>query len=147
MMGRPGVRRLGILRVERNGVVQPEGVEIKAGEEVTGLRLTIAEFNGAIRGLVKWDDDETPALNDTSVSYIRIDDNGMKPELMGVGSQQWDSRGNFLIEGLAPGTYEVRVHVQVAGLPNLISSKQQVTVTNNSVTEVTLIVPRKPGPE
>ena len=143
----PNSSHTGILRIERNGVVQPNSFEIQAGEEVSGLRLIVAEFDGSIRGMVKWDNDEAPVLRDVYVSMVRIDDSGTKPESLGVGPHQWDSRGRFFVEGLAPGTYEVQAQALQRSAPTGIVAKQQVTVTNNSITEVTLILQHKPTPD
>ena len=147
MRAPPNSGRVGILRIERNGVVQSNNIEIQDGEQVGGLRVTVAEFNGAIRGIVKWEDEDAPVFRGIYVSLARTDDSGAKPEWMGVGQHQWDSRGRFFADGLAPGIYELRVQAPLGGVPNGITTKQQVTVTNNSITEVTLILPHKPNPE
>ena len=145
-LGGPGAGRVGIVRIERNGVVQPDDIQLQSGEEVTGLRVTVAEFNGSIRGTVKSDTDDAAVLKDVYVSLVRIDDSGAKPELIGVGQHQWDSRGRFFVEGLAPGVYDVRVQALQRGVPNGITTTQQVTVNSNSIAEVTLVL-HKPNPD
>ena len=42
---------LTLSRLERDGVAQPRGVEIKDREQVTGVRLVVQYGNGTIRGL------------------------------------------------------------------------------------------------
>ena len=44
--------RLRVIRLERNGILQPGGVEIKEREQVTGLRVVVGNANGAIRGVI-----------------------------------------------------------------------------------------------
>ena len=64
---------------------------------------------------------------------------------MGNSSPQLDSRKRFVVEGLAAGTYEVNVGVFE---PNRQDSnrvlKQQVTVSDNAVSEVTITIKTKP---
>ncbi|HEY0366612.1 MAG TPA: hypothetical protein VGC73_09080, partial [Pyrinomonadaceae bacterium] len=60
-------------------------------------------------------------------------------------SPELDSRKRFAVRGLAAGTYEVNVGVYEAGRydTNRIY-KQQVTVADNSVSEVTITIKIKP---
>ena len=56
-----------------------------------------------------------------------------------------DSRGRFLIERLAAGTYELSVMIgQLCAHALDDVARQQVTVTQNGVSEVTLTVNLKP---
>ncbi len=52
-----------LTRIERNGVVEAQGVEVKAGEKVTGLRLIVKLHKGGIRGVVKFENRELRAKN------------------------------------------------------------------------------------
>ena len=63
----------------------------------------------------------------------------------GDSSPRIDSRGRFLIEGLAGGTYEINIAVFEEGRSdsNRIF-KQQVTITDNSVNDVTMTIKLKP---
>jgi hypothetical protein len=60
-------------------------------------------------------------------------------------SPQIDSRGRFLIEGIAAGTYEINIGVFESDRfdANRVF-KQQVTVADNSVSEVTVMIKLKP---
>lgn len=133
---------LEIIRVERDGVVQPSGVDIKDTEHVTGLRLTLKQFTGAIRGEVKVEDGELPPYSQLTLSVSFLDGTPTR----GYGSEQIDSRGRFLLEGLAPGRYEVRVNLVVAGRWQKPSSgsKKEVPVADNTVSDVVLTVKVKP---
>jgi hypothetical protein len=58
--------------------------------------------------------------------------------------REWDSRNRFRFEPLPPGTYEVTV---VGNTPTgKVTAKQQVTVTANAVSELTLTLTLKPNP-
>jgi protocatechuate 3,4-dioxygenase beta subunit len=134
---KPGAPHYRIARVERNGVPQPDGIELKDGEDITGLRLVVKEMNGKIRGVVKVEKGE-PDFVHVQLNLVSIADDPMKSVTRSVSSSQVDSRGHFLIEGLAPGTYVIHVTALRTGGRNLLEGKQQVTVTNNTVTEVTV---------
>ena len=61
------------------------------------------------------------------------------------GPPEVDSRGRFLIERLPPGTYELKVTVFPPGGDVLDEgAKQQVTVTENTISEVTVTLKLKP---
>ncbi|HTH19951.1 MAG TPA: hypothetical protein VL912_07715, partial [Candidatus Udaeobacter sp.] len=46
-------RPIPISRVERDGVVQPNGLQVQSGEHLTGIRVVAAYASGSIRGVVK----------------------------------------------------------------------------------------------
>ena len=138
--------QLSIVRVERNGVAQPQGIELKEGEEVAGLRLVVRESNGKISGVVKVENG-APVFTFAQLSVVRLDDDLSKGTAVAYGSDQIDARGHFLIEGLAAGNYEVSVTALLAGGRAQLQTKQQVVVTNNSTSEVTLTLVSKPNPD
>jgi hypothetical protein len=61
---------------------------------------------------------------------------------------QVDGRGNFIIEGVEAGTYEVIATVITPDRTNQRSVRQQVSLTAGATTEVTLTLdassPKKP---
>jgi hypothetical protein len=135
--------RLGIVRLERNGgVLQPPEIEIKDGEQVSGLRVVVQYLTGAIRGVVKLQKDDLPPGSQFGISLSFAD--GQARSDFGLPGAHVDSRGRFSLEGLAAGTYDVRVSGTLPG-GEYVSTKQQVTVTNNSVSEIVLTLEtRKP---
>lgn len=130
---------LRVMRIERDGVVYPGGIEIKAREQITGLRLVVSQANGKIRGLLKLPDGlELPAMARLLVSIRRTDD---PPALH--SSVEADARGQFLVDGLIPGTYEF--NVGVVGVPNdqrprIMRPTQTVVVSNGAIADVTIIL-------
>jgi protocatechuate 3,4-dioxygenase beta subunit len=135
--------RLGIVRIEGNGgALQSPEIELKDGEQVSGLRVVVQYHNGAIRGVVKLQTGDLPLASQLSLSLNFAE--GSAPKYDGVPSSSVDSRGRFFIEGLAPGTYDVRVSGNLPGGES-VTAKQQVTVTNNTVSEIVLTLEtRKP---
>src|SRR5215217_6734129 len=133
-----------VVRIERDGVVQPGGLRLKDGEQVTGLRLVVKYLTGAIRGQVKVEGDELLPNARLSIWFNPVDANPTWYRPSG-NSPQLDSRRRFLIEGLAAGTYEVNVAVYEPGRDDTNRIyKQQVTVTDNTVSEVTITIKTKP---
>jgi hypothetical protein len=73
---------------------------------------------------------------------------GDPPTAMPTNVGQVDGRGNFIIEGVEAGTYEVIATVITPDRTNQRSVKQQVSLNAGATTEVTLILdasnPKKP---
>lgn len=127
-------KSLMISRVERDGIVV-RGFELKDGEQITGVKVFITYGSAVLRGVVKLENGPLPAgvrvsllLNKPGerVSYLR--------------PPQVDERGNFLLEGIPPGPYEITA--QIFG-PNVRAAKlvkQQVTLTEGAVTDVTITI-------
>jgi len=139
-------KQVSLVRVERDGIPQPSGVTIKEGEQITGLRLVVKTMTGSIRGQVKTEDGELPQTSRMSIWLNLLDENRPQFSVNGMNSNpQLDSRGRFLIEGLAAGTYEINIALFEPGRSDTTRIfKQQVTVTDNAVSEVTVTVKLTP---
>jgi len=131
------VKGLSISRVERNGVVQPNGIMIQNAEQVTGIRIFVAFNTGILRGVVKVENGLLPPSGRLIVQLTKPDGS-----LRGnYFFSEVDSRGHFLIEGLAAGNYEVIVMAYAPEWrrrPPIV--KQIVTVTDGAATEIILTV-------
>jgi hypothetical protein len=124
-----------VLRIERDGVSQPKGIPLQNGEHIEGIRLVLVRRNGSIRGVVKVENGVLPANARLFVQLAKAENQSEN-----VGSAQVDSRGHFLVEGLAGGNYELRVFAFVPGASQRppASARQLVTVTDGAVTETTV---------
>ena len=128
---------LRVIRMERAGVVYPGGIEIKERDQVTGLRVVLAQANGKIRGQLRLPDGvELPPAARFLVSIRRIEDPAFNNSPV-----QADARGQFLVDGLFPGTYEF--NVSVVGVPGnqrprITRPTQTVVVTNGAIADVTI---------
>jgi hypothetical protein len=126
-----------ILRVERDGIVQPNGIQIQDGEQVSGVRVVIAAGNATIRGVIKIVNGPLPAGARLHVQITR--EGERSPRGLHV---DLDSRGTFLMDRLPPGNYEITASVFATspGPPQPVtgSTKQVVSVAEGGVTEVTL---------
>ncbi len=95
---------LTIARIERNGAPTGERIEIAAGEQVTGVRVVFLYGALTLRGEMKVVGGTLPADCRFSTSALRADQNAE------YSRSAWtDDRGQFVIENLAPGEYEIRV--------------------------------------
>ncbi len=132
------------LRTERDGPPTKE-LEVKAGEQVTGLRLIFTHSTGDVRGQVNIIGSTLPPGSRLSVSASRIVVTGGVPSMVYASV---DARGQFIFENLAVGTYEVWLNyaapAPVPGQPRVLNIKQTVTVSEGAVLPVTLTLDLTP---
>ena len=134
--GMPLLKGFTIARIERDGVAMPRGVEVKEGENVTGVRVFVSFGNAIIRGVVKL---ENGSLPPGMMMFVRVS----KPGETGPGGirpAQVDARGHFLMDGIPPGTYELTVMVPGASGSPPRRAKQEVSVQNGVTTDVVLTI-------
>ena len=123
-------------RVERDGVVLPRGVEIKAGEQVSDLRIIVVYGTGGIRGTIKVENGPLPTGARLMTRVMKPED----PSFM-VRPGEVDARGRFAVEGIPSGSYDLYVQCFIPGLRGRPpSSRQSITVTDGSVIEVELVI-------
>jgi protocatechuate 3,4-dioxygenase beta subunit len=123
-----------IARIEREGVTQ-RTIELGPGAQVTGVRVVIEYGTGAVRGVVKIENGSLPENARMFVSARRRGDAATGPASRGA---QVDSRGRFLLEGMATGEYELTLQTVIPGVQRRFpATKQNVTVTNGVEAEVT----------
>jgi protocatechuate 3,4-dioxygenase beta subunit len=139
----PNSRRFSLIRVERDGVDQTQGVDIQAGQSISNLRVLVSYGTGVIRGTVKFENGSPPPNTRT---YVAIRREGLRFE-MGTTT---DARGHFIIKDVAPGSYEVILNLGFYA-PSLQSPqrpqqplKQFVTVADDTEVEVNFTVDLKP---
>jgi hypothetical protein len=137
----PPPKGLSLVRVERDGVEQQGGVEIRAGEQVSGVKVILGYGTGIIRGQVNVEGGVLPEGSRLGVSIYR---DGKPPPIMYVEA---DVRGRFTFEGLLPGDYEVSLFAIMGPSPGPQPRpkivKQQVSLANGTETQVTLVIDLK----
>lgn len=119
-----------ILRIEREGMPATR-IDVKEAEQVTGVRVYVGYGNASVRGVVKI---ENGPLASGARIWVRVGRPGesntfLRPTMV-------DERGNFLIDGIPPGHYEVTATVVGGGLNKPKTAKQEVTLTDGVVTDV-----------
>ncbi len=131
-----------LARVERDGVVLPSGVEIKAGEQISGLRIVVVYGSGIIRGTIKVENGPLPTGARLMIRLVKPED----PSFM-VRPQDVDARGRFAVEGVPAGTYDLYVHSFIPGSRSRQpSTRQSVSVTEGSVTDVEVVIDLEANP-
>jgi hypothetical protein len=131
-----------VIRLERDGIVYPHGFDIKERDQVTGLRVVVGHANAAIRGTIKLPPGlELPAPPRLRVFVRRTDE--QVPNFY-ISPVEADTRGNFRVDNLIPGTYDVLVNVLITATPGqpqrIPTTKQTVVVLSGAVAEVTFTV-------
>jgi protocatechuate 3,4-dioxygenase beta subunit len=109
LVGESDLKGFTLLRVERGGVEQPDGIALAPNEQVTDARVVIAYRYGAeiVRGQVKVEGGTLPID-----AYIMIDSLRIGPDGQYSGpSAIVDSRGHFTLEGVTAGDYELTLTV------------------------------------
>jgi len=137
---------LSLMRVEREGVSLRDGVDVAAGENVSGVRVVLGYGTCVVRGHVRVQGGELTSGTRLIISAGRLGADGMRR------STTPDARGRFSLEGLLPGEYEITVTTMsvtpsapgAPPPPGIRSSRtlatQNVTVANGVETEVTLVI-------
>lgn len=132
-----------ISRIEKDGVVEPRNIEIKNGDQISGVRVVISYGNAIVRGVIKVENGELPEGARFSVRATKDGEtNSNRPQ------PQVDSRGHFVIEGLPGGLYTFEASVYIPSTSTRVRRplRQQVNVIDGGVTDITLTVDLTPVP-
>jgi hypothetical protein len=139
-----------ISRVERGGIEVQGSLELRPNENISDLRIFVAQKNCVIRGQVRVEGGNLPKNARLQVSAQRVGQSHQQgfPSLVdhSMGSStQADANGQFKLEDLIPGEYEVTV-IWGGKLdldeddPRPPTVKQTVFVTSDREAEVTLVL-------
>ncbi len=137
----PETRGLTVARIEHNGAVARDGIDVSAGEHLTGVRIVLVHSTLAIRGEVKVVGGALPNGLKFLV-YARRTDQPMQ----GLSGVEVDARGQFVFENAPPGEYEIRVMPNNAQrvdqqILRLISSvKERVFVAGDNPQPVAIVI-------
>lgn len=135
-----------IARVERNGVVQPRGLEIKPGEQITGVRIVVNYANASLRGTVLIENGPVPPGASILVWLRKIGDDPSSPSAGIRTMLQLDARNQFVSENLVPGTYELTAGLNTrTDRRNAVTKTQQIVVTAGAANNVTIALDLKPA--
>src|SRR5262245_34493288 len=121
-----------------------EVVHINPGEQVTGLRIVIGYGTNIVRGQLRITGGSLP-----EDAFMMVNAYRAGTEILNGTSRQVEAGGRFVIEGLTPGGYELKLSVffPFASTPEtgklterLNKRTQAVTVSGNSETQVTFVI-------
>src|SRR5262249_2110107 len=122
---------LSFIRMEHNGA-EAQQLDIAAGEHVSGVRLVFAYGSAVIAGQVEIKGGMLPQTAILNASAVR--DGSAPDDLKFAKGARVDERKQFVIEGLAQGTYKVRLQAYdtATGEPIKVpSAEQTVTIAGN----------------
>jgi len=143
--GDPKAGGFSIKRVERNGALAQDGIEIGPGENLSNVRVIVGHGNLTLRGQVKVVGGSLPPHIGIYVNLNRVNES----ESGSILGAFVDGRGQFMFQNLIPGDYEVRLignnfqpgEPRDKSLSKLIyNTKQKVSVGANSQPRVTLVI-------
>jgi protocatechuate 3,4-dioxygenase beta subunit len=123
-----------LARVERDGVPQPAGISVSAGQQVGGVRLILVYGTATIRGQVTVERGSLPDGSQIMVGAQPIPDTS-------PGRTNYvlaDARGRLKIDGLSDGQYQMVVRYGISGWQTQL--KQVVTVSGGQAPDVQLIL-------
>lgn len=137
-----------IIRIEHNGIIQPRGIELKDGQQLEGIRIILQYANASLSGAVEIENGPFP---ENGRFEARLRAPGSRDRMTADDFYgQVDARGQFVIEGIIPGNYELVVSGYIPGSTATISKKQDVVVTAGTANSVTVKIDLKSsttGPE
>jgi 5-hydroxyisourate hydrolase-like protein (transthyretin family) len=140
-------KQLTIVGIERNGAPVSAGIDLKEGEQVEGIKIFAksTSVTSVIRGQIQFESGEPLPVAGVTVRLARLDETSTPLNLnMPLPMPQVDSRGRFMVQGLAAGAYEISVGIYKPGERTFEVTKQQVTVTTGGVSDVTVTLKPKP---
>jgi protocatechuate 3,4-dioxygenase beta subunit len=134
-------RQFGIARIEHNGVEIQDRFELKAGEQLNGVRIVIKEAAGGLRGRIALPGGPLPAGYVLSATLQRLGNNVQIPLPLAISTSL-----TFDEPTLVVGEYEIAVTVKAPTGPNgqLVPVgepiRQRVTVQERAATETVVTV-------
>jgi hypothetical protein len=138
------IRGVTLLRVEQNGVPRSREIDIKFGEQLTGLQFILGLGTITLRGELKVIGRTFPAEQHFFVRARKTDQTN---EVLYSGTI--DVRGKFQIENMLAGEYELTVSPSSAANPDLVDPKvrnafktaaKKIIVSKENQTPVILVV-------
>jgi protocatechuate 3,4-dioxygenase beta subunit len=143
--GNPKSGNFVIRRIERNGTLAQDGIEVGPGENLSNVRLIVGHGDITLRGEVKVISGFLPPHIGIYVNLYRKSESESGFHL-GV---DLDSRGQFMFQNLVPGDYEIRlisINFQRGepldkALTKLIyNTRQKVTIGADSQPTITIVI-------
>ena len=127
-------RAFSIRRIERDGIAQPQGLQVKAGEQIHNVRLVVAYGNATVRGTIRIANGSVPP---GTRFHVQVNQKPGEPPQANPALA--DERGRFLIENIASGSYELMVIANGPGIKRPTRVIQPINVVEGA-NEVTVVL-------
>ena len=131
-----------VSRIERDGVIQPRGIEIKDGEQVAGIRIIVNYGSATLKGVVTVENGPLPP---GSRIFVQLRKAGDMP--LSIRPPSVDERGRFIADGIPGGSYELWVSVAGGNVRGRPPVKQQIVLQDGTVTDVAVTLDLAGGPK
>lgn len=119
-----------LLAIQQDGIDKGQGLQIKEGENISGIRLVVGYGTGIIRGTVRVEGGTLPPGTYMDAAFVRPGSS------LTIAHTRVDARGQFVFARVPPGNYEVGVNAYLPTGP--VSARQLVAISNGIATEITL---------
>ncbi len=136
------VKNFVLVRVEHDGVVQSRGITIQEREQLTGVRVVLSYGTATLRGVVGVENGTLPAGARIIVALMQPGD--LHPKMR---PPPVDARGRFLMEGIPPGTYEIRAWVVGMTSDSNRRVSREITIQDGVATDIALTIDMSPPPQ
>ncbi|MDX2041516.1 MAG: carboxypeptidase-like regulatory domain-containing protein [Acidobacteriota bacterium] len=140
-----GATGLSLVRIEQNGApIKDNQIEVRAGEEIKNVRFVFAHSTAAIRGRLEFVGGALPE----GISIMVMAQPSERGSTNGK-SAQLDARGQFVLEGLLPGEYNLRLSASYPQLSTqeislltrkIMNHTQRVSVAKDSQIQLTITI-------
>jgi hypothetical protein len=127
-------RAFSIRRIERDGVLQPQGIQVIAGEQINNVRIVVVYGNATVRGTIKLENGPAPP---GTRFHVQVNQKPGEPPQFNPAIA--DERGRFLIEHIAAGSYELMVIANGPGIKKPTRVIQPVSITEG-VNDITIVL-------
>jgi hypothetical protein len=145
-LGYPPQKGFALVRVERGGGVQAQGIEVAAAEQVTGVRVVLSYGTAVVRGQVQFPDGARPAGVQFVVSARRAGEPHSNP----VTNSEVDELGRFVLENMSAGEYELTLQgyplMPIAAQRRPPAERKLVNVPDSGEVQVTFVFNQSPPP-
>jgi hypothetical protein len=133
-------KRLLTQRVEVAGQPVRGAIELKEGQSVSDARIVLAYGDGVVRGRIRFQNGEPPK---NLCFYVIADHKGECDECRANIHSPVSAGGQYMLEGLPPGDYELTLHAHSCGAgvtPPIAPIKQMARVANGAETRADFVV-------
>jgi hypothetical protein len=133
-----------VKRVERGNVVQDHNIELKAGEQISDIRLVLVYATASVNGIVKFVNG-SPSQGTRVVA--RLWSTIPTQSRMPVSGTLVDSSGHFLMQNIPAGAYRLVLSAESEGMQGKAPmSQSNVVVSEGGVTQLSLTLDFQPTP-
>lgn len=135
----PTAQEFALVRVERDGADQTEGVEIQPKEQVTGIRVVIGYGTAVLHGQIEIAGGKLSPGSLLSIILFSTNTRSNRTARRAFA----DSSGKFTFQGLSAGDYEVIVDMLdsgASGSQNRRVHNEKITVVEGAETTVRMVV-------